>query len=287
MIRYDSKNWFIFLLKSRKTFSDGILLSTLIIGSFTAIICVLQFELKIINLKFPLTFHGLLGVVLGMLLVFRTNTAYDRWWEGRKLLGAMVNVSRFFSLTAINYAKKDPEAIKAILYLKIFLNAFKHHMLGEKTSVELEMIAKEDLETFKNVNHKPNYILKKMSESLVKLFDNKKINSEQLWLLQRSVGDLMDILGASERIKKTPIPYAYAIHLKRIVFFYVITLPFGLIHDLGWGSIPLVMFMFFTMVGIELIAEEIEDPFGRDANDLPFNEIVLTIEKNIDEFENS
>lgn len=284
MVRYNNKNWFSFLLSGTRHMLPGMMLSMSTIGAVTAIICTLQFVYKVIDIEFSLTIHGLLGVVLGLLLVFRTNTAYDRWWEGRKLLGNLVNVSRFFAITTNSFFTKDEEAGKQLLvYLDLFINSFKHHMLNEPVSVEMEMIRPEHAARFQEAGNKPNYVLLLISQKISEAYQQNKLTGEELLVLQRSVGDLTDILGGCERIKKTPIPFAYAIHLKRVVFFYIITLPFGLIHDLHWWSIPLVMFMFFTLVGIELIAEEIEDPFGKDDNDLPMKEIILTIEKNLNE----
>ena len=102
-------------------------------------------------------------------------------------------------------------------------------------------------------------------------------------ILENEIEKLSNIQGACERIRNTPIPFGYAIHLKRILLIYLITLPFGFVKSLHWWSIPLMMLVFFTMIGIELIGEEIEDPFGKDVNDLPFDELQDKIEGNIDE----
>ena len=102
-------------------------------------------------------------------------------------------------------------------------------------------------------------------------------------VLENEIEKLSNILGACERIRNTPIPFGYSIHLKRILLIYLITLPFGFIQDMSWWCIPLMMMVFFTMIGIELIGEEIEDPFGVDVNDLPVDELQVKIEGNLDE----
>ena len=90
-------------------------------------------------------------------------------------------------------------------------------------------------------------------------------------------------MGACERIRNTPIPFGYTIHLKRIMLIYLLTLPFGFIKTMGWYSIPFMMIVFYTMIGIELMGEEIEEPFGTDLNDLPFDDLAAKIQANVDE----
>jgi putative membrane protein len=91
----------------------------------------------------------------------------------------------------------------------------------------------------------------------------------------------MDICGACERIKNTPIPYSYSAFIKKFIFFYVLTLPLGYVSNMGYLIIPVVIFIFFVLASLEIIAEEIEDPFGRDTNDLPMQRIAENIKKNM------
>ena len=134
-----------------------------------------------------------------------------------------------------------------------------------------------------SADHKPNYLLDQMSKKVVLALKSGVITGEQLLVLENEIEKLSNIQGACERIRNTPIPFGYAIHLKRILLIYLITLPFVFVKSLHWWSIPLMMLVFFTMIGIELIGEEIEDPFGKDVNDLPFDELQDKIEGNIDE----
>lgn len=102
-------------------------------------------------------------------------------------------------------------------------------------------------------------------------------------VLENRILALADVQGACERIRTSPIPLSYTLHLKRILFFYLPTLPFGFVHDLAWYSIPAVMLVFFMLVGIEAIGEEIEDPFGTDLNDLPFDDVLEEIKRDVKE----
>lgn len=90
---------------------------------------------------------------------------------------------------------------------------------------------------------------------------------------------MTDVLGACERILKTPIPYSYSMFMKKFIFLYVVTLPIGFVGTFLWWTVPVVMAMFYVLVSIELIAEEIEEPFGSDENDLPLDGLCETIER--------
>ena len=110
-----------------------------------------------------------------------------------------------------------------------------------------------------------------------------KISGDQLIILNAEIQSFTDICGACERIKNTPIPYSYSAFIKKFIFFYVMTLPFGYSFSLGYYTAPVVVFIFYVLASLELIAEEIEDPFGGDANDLPTQKISENIKKHVEE----
>ena len=115
------------------------------------------------------------------------------------------------------------------------------------------------------------------------LYISKKITGNQLIILNNEIQSFTDICGACERIKNTPIPYSYSAFIKKFIFIYVLTLPFGYVFSLGYYVVPVVVFIFYVLASLELIAEEIEDPFGSDANDLPTAKIASNIKKHIEE----
>jgi putative membrane protein len=110
-----------------------------------------------------------------------------------------------------------------------------------------------------------------------------KISGDQLIIINNEVQSFTDICGACERIKNTPIPYSYSSFIKKFIFFYIMTLPFGYVFSLGYYVIPVVVFTFYVLASLELIAEEIEDPFGNDANDLPTVKLASNIKKHVEE----
>ncbi|MFC7772896.1 bestrophin family protein [Flavobacterium sp. GCM10027622] len=285
MISYNTKDWFTFIFKFHKADTFRALLPLIIsIAIYCGVIAYLEIEYfklaETSHVKNITIMHSMLGFVISLLLVFRTNTAYDRWWEGRKQWGALVNNCRNLAvkLSGILETKEDKLFFrKTIPYYAYALNL---HLKDEQISQEL-------FEEF-NINvehkkHKPNQIVKLLFKKLNELKKQGKITDEQLLILNPEITALLDICGACERIKNTPIPFSYSVFLKKFIFFYVMTLPFGYVFSLGYYTIPVVIFIFYVLASLELIAEEIEDPFGNDENDLPTERIAENIKKNIEE----
>ena len=224
--------------------------------------------------------HGMLGFVISLLLVFRTNTAYDRWWEGRKLWGALVNNSRNFALKLAVILKDEKDSHYFKKMIPTYAAVLHQHLSDDETSQQL--FDHVDLE-IDHHQHKPNQVAKKMFQKLNDLYDEQKISGDQLIILNAEIQSFTDICGACERIKNTPIPYSYSAFIKKFIFFYVMTLPFGYSFSLGYYTAPVVVFIFYVLASLELIAEEIEDPFGGDANDLPTRKIAENIKKHVGE----
>ena len=131
--------------------------------------------------------------------------------------------------------------------------------------------------------HIPNQVARLMFTHIHKLYRDGKISGEQLIVLNAELQSFTDICGGCERIKNTPIPFSYSVFIKKFIFFYIMTLPFGHVFSLGYYVIPVVAFVFYVMASLELIAEEIEDPFGGDSNDVPTGKIAETIQKTVAE----
>jgi ion channel-forming bestrophin family protein len=290
MIKYNPKDWFSFIFRLHKADTFKALSSMMLyICLYTAIICVIEKELLHIKddsqLGNILLMHTMIGMVISLLLVFRTNTAYDRWWEGRKLWGSLVNNSRNL---AIKLASILPENdIENRNFFKHIIPAFAYslrsHLLNIRTSEDMFDIDIHQhlLKDIKNEHHIPNQIAYKLINRINELHASKKISEIQLLFLNEELKSFTEICGACERIRNTPIPFSYSIFLKKFVFFYIMTLPFGFVFKLGYITIPVVAFIFYVITSMELIAEEIEDPFGEDANDLPLGKISDNINKHV------
>ncbi|RUS95564.1 hypothetical protein DSM106972_090400 [Dulcicalothrix desertica PCC 7102] len=229
------------------------------------------------------------SIVLGLLLVFRTNTAYERFWEGRKCWGSMVNNVRNLARqiwVSVNEAEYEDRKSKiATLYLLVaFAVATKIHLRGEQVNAELEELMPETrYAKLTMIDNPPLEVAFWIGDYLQHQYDRNCINSYQLSAMQELVNQLVDNLGACERILRTPMPLAYAIHLKQLLLLYCLSLPFQMVASLGWWTGFVSALISFTLFGIEAIGLEIENPFGYDANDLPLDTICKTIKRNIDD----
>ena len=274
MINYNSRAWFTLIFKFHKSDTLRMLLPAMLgLASFATLIIYLELEVFKVSFKSASIMFSLLGFVISMLLVFRTNTAYERWWEGRKLWGSLVNSSRNMAikLNAFLPEKSEHKAFFAE-YIPLYSFVLKEHLRGNKVS------------KLNNSNaHQPNYVALLIAQRLRKMQDEKLITGEQLIVLNQEFTNFTDVCGACERIRKTPIPYSYSLFLKKFIFVYIVSMPFGFVNEAGYGIVPVMVFVFYVLASLELIAEEIEDPFGSDANDLPLDEIAETIDININE----
>ena len=285
MVSYNTKDWFTFIFRFHKADTFRTLFPVMIaIGIYSGVIGYLEVEYwKLAEdsyVKNITIMHGMLGFVISLLLVFRTNTAYDRWWEGRKLWGALVNNSRNLALklAAILKDEKDVAFFRNLIPNYAFV--LNLHLKNEATSQQLNENLVIDLDQEK---HRPNQVAKLMFERINSLYIDKKITGDQLIILNEELRSFTDICGACERIKNTPIPYSYSAFLKKFIFFYVMTLPFGYSFSLGYYVVPVVVFIFYVLASLELIAEEIEEPFGTDENDLPTEIISENIKQHVNE----
>jgi putative membrane protein len=223
--------------------------------------------------------HSLLGFVISLLLVFRTNTAYERWWEGRKLWGALVNTSRNLAIKihALSGETGMAEKVFFARMIPLYAQVLKSHLQSEIVRLSLDEEEHPELKTLDSVKHLPNQVARIMANRIYRLHQAGKINGHELQTLGPELQSFTDICGACERIKNTPIPFSYSLFIKKFIFFYVMTLPLGFVFSLGYYIIPVVIFVFYVLASIEVIAEEIEDPFGGDSNDLPLQKLADNI----------
>jgi len=224
--------------------------------------------------------HTTVGFVLSLLLAYRTNTAYERWWEGRKTWGALVNNSRNLALKLSAYLSEESDRNFFKKAIPTYASVLSKHLSNEEVSQML--FEGLDLKINQH-NHAPNQVAKILFQKANELYTSGKITGDQFYIINDELQSFTGICGICERIKNTPIPYSYSAFIKKFIFFYVMTLPFGYVFSLGYYVIPVVVFIFYVLASLELIAEEIEDPFGNDDNDLPTKKIAENIKKHVEE----
>lgn len=292
MISYNPKDWFTFIFRFHKADTFRQLFPLLIgVSVYAGIISWLEmYYWKLPSGSFVRNIpvmHTLLGFAISMLLVFRTNTAYDRWWEGRKLWGSLVNNSRNLAMK-IDALLPESEKAHRTFFRKIipaYAYALHNHLHKEQTRIELfeEDEHKHLFHPIDYDKHVPNQIARLMYQHVQILQREGIITGEQLLYINAELQSFTDICGACERIKNTPIPFSYSVFIKKFIFFYIMTLPWGYVFQLGFYVIPVVAFILYVLGSLELIAEEIEDPFSGDSNDVPTETIARNIHRHVGE----
>ena len=282
MIQYDPHRWVDHFFDIRgsllREISGRVFLCTLWAAG------VVYFHIHVSPVGMPSIIHTLVGVALGLLLVFRTNASYDRFWEGRKLWGGMVNETRNLIRASEAYLGAAPELRREIALWTIAFTYASMHILRDKKSlgpVDVELDPKE-VEEALNSPHPALYAARKISLIIQKAKTQGHLSDFTQVTLDQNVQLLVDYLGGCERIHRTPLPFAYVVHLRRALVIYCFTLPFALVQlfDWKWAAVLDTLFLAYVYFGIEEIGVEIEDPFGEDENDLPLEAICMSISKN-------
>lgn len=284
MVSYNPKDWWRLIFAFHKSDTFRMMLPGIIgVAVFTGLITYLEREILKTSFTNTTAIHALVGFALSLLLVFRTNTAYDRWWEGRKVWGSFVNNSRNLSLKLSVIGLDESERSMFAALISNYIYAAKEHLRSGVIVQNLIMTEKYDLSYYANMKHIPNRVMKAIYTEIEQLYKAKRISGEQLLTMNAELASFTDNIGMCERIKNTPIPYSYSLYLKKMIFLYVFSMPIGFAQEFGYYSMPIVAVVFYVFGSIELLAEEIEDPFGTDANDLPTDTIYENISIHIRE----
>ena len=271
MISYNPKSWLHMIFALQKSDTLRMLWKEIIyIGAFTLIIAfvVLHFFPNAVILEKLITVYSLVGFVISLLLIFRTNTAYDRWWEGRKKWGEMVNDTRNLAVKLASIISSQEDRDFFTRMIPNFVFSAKEHLRSGVNFEELELLPSES-EFIQQKVHQPLAISQLIYKRLIDLKNNGIISEQEFIILDKNCNKFMDSLGACERIKNTPIPFSYSLFIKKFIFIYVTTLPLAFVTIFGYFAALIATFIFYVLVSIEVLAEEIEDPFGKDDNDLP------------------
>ena len=282
MINYNPKNWIKLIFSLNKSDTIRILWKQLIYISLLATLIIIllhlvpgETQVKLGEYTKELTaIYSLIGFVMSLLLLFRTNGAYDRWWEGRKLWGAIVNDCRsaFLKITTRISNEEDKKEFARLLSLYIY-NA-KNNLRANKNSLVFQKY--ED----PSKDNSPVQVMKLIYIKLRVLEKQGELSQGDLIQIDVNLNGLIASLGGCQRIKNTPIPFSYSIFIKKFIFLYVISLPIVFFHFDYW-AVLITAFVFYALVSMEVLAEEIEDPFGTDANDLPLDQICQTIKQDL------
>lgn len=279
MIEYNPKAWFTFIFQFHRADTFRRLFPMMLC---IAVYCGLveYVEVQYLHLtdashiRNVSVVHTLLGLALSMLLVFRTNTAYDRWWEARKLWGSLVNSSRSLAIQTAAIIPAGPDRTFLRNAIVAYPVVLRDHLRGVPPDLREPLPAGLALNP---QGHVPSQVASAILTRLMQA----GLGPDRLLLVNPEVRNYSEVCGACERIRNTPIPFSYSVFLKKFIFIYVMTMPVSYSVTLDWLVIPVVVLVFYALASLELIAEEIENPFGTDPNDLPIESICETIRKSV------
>lgn len=256
-----------------------ILLSVLIMAVYTYSLIIIDSHYYKLP-HFEITPFEYIGVILGLVLVFRTNAGYDRWWEARKLWGGIVNQSRNLLIMSWQYSEENPQWRTEISkWIITFSFATKESLRLQKDFDDLtDILSEQDMTELKNAPHIPTYVSSKIAQSLNKACNKKIIDLFCFQEMEKQRGLLIDQLGGCERILKTPIPLVYAIKIRRFILIYLLLLPFSLIEPVGFMAIFITVLVTYPLLSLDRIGYELQNPFAiKNLSHLPLETICLGI----------
>ncbi|MGD9646950.1 MAG: bestrophin family protein [Pirellulales bacterium] len=225
-----------------------------------------------------------LGAVLGLLLVFRTNTAYDRWWEGRKLWGQLVNDSRNLAIKSRIFAAENLADMQEFgRLITSFAFELKDHLRAPLAPPPDSAGAAPAASSL----HVPMSVASRIVSRIMLWKRDARIDGFETLMLDSHARSLMDICGACERIRKTPIARGYLVFIRKCIMVYLVALPWGIVHDFGWLTVVVTAIVAYFMIGLELVAEDVEEPFGHGSDDLHLDEYCRTIRSSVEEVMNA
>jgi ion channel-forming bestrophin family protein len=278
-------SWFGTALKLKGSVIPAVMPKVVLCSGFGVLISVLAAYQWVSS--WPTLGNVVPSIVLGLLLVFRTNTAYERFWEGRKAWGTLVNTVRNLTRRIwvfVEEANPSDRAhkVEALKLIVGFTIAMKLHLRQEALGRELQPWIGDHRTALQDAHNPPLMLAFWIEDYLQQQYQQRRVDLYQVTTLNALLDTMVDTLGACERILKTPMPMAYAIHLKQLLLIYCLLLPFQMVGEIGYWTGPIVGLVSFTLFGIEEIGLEIENPFGLDDNDLPLDEICRTMGKNVE-----
>ena len=280
------------LLKSNIPFSyvfGKIKYEMLVILLYASCIAVLYNSYHFTRITIPIAVPAILGTVISLLLGFRSNQAYDRWWEARHIWGAVVNDSRTLARQVMNFTDNsfENEGLMAFQDRMIrrqiaFTYSLGRHLRGESSERVLEKYLNKDEQSYaQGVDNVPSALMDLMGRDLRLAMEEGWINRFQQVEIDRTLSRLCESMGKCERIKNTVFPRTYSLYIHMALLLFIALLPFGVIEYFGLFEVPLVVAISACFLLIEKMAIHLQDPFENKPTDTPMTTIAKGIEKNL------
>jgi putative membrane protein len=256
---------------------------TLVFGFIALVVTLVEKYPGVRSVAIPITPYEVLGVALGALLVLRTNAGYERWWEGRKLWGGIVNQSRNLVIQALSYGPDDPDWRRRIVgWTAAFAHVSRCSLRGQRHLPELEkLIGTVKAQRIASVEHMPTAVSLAIGELLHEGVE-RGMDRFAFVRADEERARLIDHIGGCERILKTPLPEAYSIEIRQFIFVFLVAMPFGILKIVDWLTPLVTMMVAFPILALDEIGVELQDPFSTSRlNHLPLDGICEGLEENL------
>jgi putative membrane protein len=259
------------------------------IALYTSLIWFATVHFDLRHISIPLGIPTILGTIISLLLAFRSNQAYDRWWEARIIWGSVVNDSRTFARQVLCFMQTPYSEDNQAEFQNRMINRQIAwcYSLGQslrKTDAKAgleKFISKKEIAFLAGHDNVPNALVTLHAKDLKLAVEEGWINEFQQVELERTLTRLCDSMGRCERIKNTIFPVTYSMYIHFSLYFFILLLPFGVIEYVGFIEIPLVTILASFFLLIERMAVHLQDPFENKPTDTPMSSISLTIERNL------
>lgn len=281
MIPYSSRNWLRLLFSVRGSLSRGVLLRVLAFGAIAGAVVLLD-QLGV-RVHLPAGVHETSAAVIALILAFRTNTAYNRFWEGRSLWGAIVNASRNLAQIAECHVKDGTdEAREFSTWIVVFAWVTRRRLRSETSWPEIErLLGPPDFTALAEAPHPSLFAARRLSSIISHWIEQRRVDPMMGVNAQRLVASLVDSLGGCEKIAKTPSPLGHVLLMERFIALYLATLPFMLVTRIEMLTPVATMLIAYPILLLDALGAALDDPFGHDPSHLPLTRICLTIEKDL------
>jgi len=241
------------------------------------------FHGQLYHLKVPLTFvpFTLIGVALAVFLGFRNNASYDRYWEGRKLWGVILSESRTLTRQFLTLVQGEnvTQQRDFVLILIAMVHSLRHQLRATDASSDLQRLLPPDLvPALVSARFPTNLLVLHLARHLQQQRQQQQLDFILAAQMEQSLAKITEAISGCERLSSTPLPYTYVVILHRTAYLYCFLLPFGLVDAIGWTTPIMVAFIAYTFFALEEISDELEEPFGTSANDLPLESMCVMIE---------
>jgi putative membrane protein len=281
MIDYNPRNWLHQILAFRGTVTPKIIWRVIFMVGWASGVVLLHRHVR--QIEVPATVHALIGVALGLLLVFRTNASYERYWEGRKAWERIMSDARNVVRTARGLLSDQPMLLEPLVRWTVaYPYSCMHALRGERSlGPAADQMSPREVTEILTAENVPLEVAARISRMLAENRPPGTFAERAVVAIDTILRSMVESLGICERIRNTPIPFAYVVHLRRALFLYLLTLPFALVDPFGWSTVVYTTLISYVLLGIDEIGVEIENPFGTDPNDLPLEELCATIQREL------